>query len=882
MHSIERRAMENIHFYTLLNPERYESLDCYRSERTAFRESMSRLLPTGWTLLAQNGVWCVVKPPQPKMPDAGFKIHLSITPDDAETLLQATTPIFVAEQVCFKFLVDEQILDYACSHLWGRGSCGKFITVYPANLDQFKRLLRELHEATRQLTGPYILSDKRYQDSRILYYRYGGFKEQYRLNVFGEKVPILLGTDEQWTMDERLPYFVLPEGISDPFASTDDTEGEPLLKQRYKALSALGVSSKGGVYRCQDLETNRHVVVKEARPFVNRTRDNPHDAIACLKNEYRALQRLADTGLTPRPLDFFFDWEHCFLAMEFIEGKHLYATAATEEYSPILMTEPDGASLRAVCARLLSLARKLISGLRTIHECGVLVRDISPRNILFEPHMDRVTFVDFEAAYFESEDERSPHIPLYTPGFSTPLTVGDKPTPASDYLSLSKVLGDLLYPPTPFFNLAPQCRKPMLTHLAKERGIPTEFIELILGIGDQPEHIDELLECATLSLEQAVPPAPLAPLRDDTDLRSIVQQIGHYLIEQIHCREDPLDLPTDYRRFTTNPLSVAYGAAGIAIFLHRTRSAVPTIFRRALVTAAAGINADSHAPGLYVGSAGVAWALLELGLYEEAALLMDTAARSPLLGDTADLFYGTAGWGLTNLFFFHRLAEEKYLRQAIEAFVQIRSKLKLTEAGYYYENFGEVYHGLAHGAAGIGYFLLRLYQETLHEEYLGYARKLLDFDLVNAEEQHGHLLFHRSVNDKTYYPYWRIGSAGIGSVALRFYAETKDEYYLQASRKIAHYLAGKYTVFPTNFSGMGGIGNFFVDMYLHTGEESYRTEAYRFVDRIMLFAIEKGPGVAFPGEELVRISTDFGTGSAGTGSFIHRILTGEGIPFFDL
>ncbi|WP_437760065.1 hypothetical protein [Sorangium sp. So ce1389] len=34
-------------------------------------------------------------------------------------------------------------------------------------------------------------------------------------------------------------------------------------------------------------------------------------------------------------------------------------------------------------------------------------------------------------------------------------------------------------------------------------------------------------------------------------------------------------------------------------------------------------------------------------------------------------------------------------------------------------------------------------------------------------------------------------------------------------------------------------------------------------------------------EELLRISTDHGTGSAGTGMFIHRIAAGGGLPYTD-
>jgi uncharacterized protein YyaL (SSP411 family) len=306
------------------------------------------------------------------------------------------------------------------------------------------------------------------------------------------------------------------------------------------------------------------------------------------------------------------------------------------------------------------------------------------------------------------------------------------------------------------------------------------------------------------------------------------------------------------------------------------------VFLDALVREASRIDENSHAPGLYVGSSGVAWTFLELGMRKEAERLMEAAARSPVLFENADMFYGAAGWGLANLFFFAQLGDEKYLKNAVDAFDHIKPKLQRDKGGYCYDNTDAVYHGLAHGASGIGYFLLRLYRATGQEEHLDVAKGLLDFELASAEEDaRGYTVFRRASGDTLYYPYWRIGGAGVGTVALRFHAALRDERYLQMARKIARQLAGAYTVFPTNFYGMAGIGNFFVDMHGRTEEQAYLQEARRFVDRVMLFALEKPSGLVFPGEELLRISTDYGTGSAGTGMFIHRIVAGGGIPYLD-
>ncbi|WP_437954615.1 class III lanthionine synthetase LanKC [Sorangium sp. So ce119] len=883
MQGIDRRARERIVDFTITHPERYANLDSYRSERAEFRNLVKGLVPEGWTVGENPGLWCEVHPPEKRVPDGGFKIHLSTTHDRARDMLAAVAPILVEEGASFKVLVDERVLDLGNSTFWGRGACGKFITIYPADVDQLKRLMERVHDVTKGFRGPYILSDKRYKDSKVLFYRYGAFRKASQVNVFGEQVPMLRTADGQMIPDYRLPYFGLPEGVSDPFPDTEEEDDELVLKGRYKATEALGTSSKGGVYRCLDLETNAEVVVKEARPLVNRGRKIPHDAVDCLRNEHRVLKRLEGTGVTPRPIELFEEWEHSFLAMELVKGMPLGHYLGSWRSSILLMTDPTVDDIRRYCQEFLDIARKILAGARKIHEHGVVIQDISPRNILFDPEQGKVMFIDFEAAYIQDRDADGLIIPIHTAGFGEERKMGEAPTVAGDYRALSRILGELVYPPTPFFTLAPQRRAPMLAHVAKELGVPEAFVRLIVGVGEQPERADALLAEAERSIEGVAAVEPLKPLRSDDDRRKVVDSIASYIVDQIGSGDDPLDLPMDYRRFATNRLSVAYGASGIALFLKRTRGEVPGALLDALVREASKIDNGSYAPGLYVGSAGVAWTLLELGMRKEAEALMELSAKSPILSENADMFYGAAGWGLANLFFFAQLGDERYLENAVDAFDHIKPNLKQDRGGYCYENTDTVYHGLAHGASGIGYFLLRLYRASGKAEHLGVAKGLLDFELASAEQQEGkeHLVFRRSIEENVYYPYWRIGGAGVGTVALRFHAALGDARYLETARKIALHLEGGYTVFPTNFSGMSGIGNFFVDLHRRTEDGRYLDEARRFVDRVMLFALEKPSGLAFPGEELLRVSTDYGTGSAGIGMFIHRTVAGGGLPYFD-
>lgn len=882
MADIERRAGRNIFLFTLGHGERYSCLARYRSRRAEFRTLVRGLLPDGWALGEGEGIWCMARPPVERMPDAGFKIHLSATNKTASALISAVVPILVTEGVSFKFLVDEAMLDFNNSSCRDSGSCGKFITIYPADINRFRWLIEHIHEATANFDGPYILSDKRYEGNKVLFYRYGAFRGRAHVNVYGEMEMFLVAPDGQIIRDVRFPYFSLPSGVADPYPAVEHEVVEPVLKGRYKATRMMSSSSKGGVYRCIDLETGVEVVVKEARPFVNRGQQTPYDAIDCLKNEHEILKLLESTGVTPRVLDLFQDWENEFLIMELAGGVPLSAYRASEGFSILFMTRIDKADLQRYCTEFIGIARRLLDGTRAIHARGVVIQDLAPQNLLFDPESLKVTFVDFEAAYADREGGRGPIIQVHTPGFGEEKRGRDeRATTDDDYRALGSVFGDLLYPVTPFFTIAPQSRGPLLKHFAKEKGIPKALVRLILGVGDQPERIDALLSEAEQSLKDITAPAPLSPLRQDADLRRIINEIVSYLRSQTCCGDDPLDLPTDYRRYTTNGLNVAYGAAGIASFLRRVTGEAPEAMLDALLVEASRIDNDHYAPGLYVGTSGIAWTLLDLGLRREAEALMNVAARSPLLFESADMFYGAAGFGLANLFFFEQLGGEEYLAHAIDAFHSIRSKLQRVDAGYFYESAGDVYHGLAHGASGIGYFMLRLYQATGQEEHLEYGRGLLNFDLASAEERGETLVFRRSAREPVLAPYWRSGSAGIGCVALRFHAVLNDARYLHMARKVAQCLEGKYSVSPANLSGMAGIGHFFLDMHLATREGSYLDEARRFVDRIMLFAVERPAGIVFPGEGLLRVSTDHATGSAGIGAFLQRILTCTGIPFFD-
>src|SRR5579859_918658 len=270
---IDRRAGRDIQHFCQVNTTYYESLDAYVPRSTNYKHIIASCLPSGWTF-GHERIWYHARPADSIVPMQGFKIHISAIISFAEALLKDVIPLLVTSNVGFKVVADPLMLDYVNSKNFPRGASGKFISVYPVKEQDFGALIKRLYEATFDRCGPYILSDKPYRDSRVVFYRYGSFIARHKLTILGERLPIIRDGHGVEVADRRLPTFRLPEGIADPFDSSVN-ESEPtrdgpiLLKERYLVKSAITISNAGGVYKGVDQHTGRKVIIKEARPCIS-------------------------------------------------------------------------------------------------------------------------------------------------------------------------------------------------------------------------------------------------------------------------------------------------------------------------------------------------------------------------------------------------------------------------------------------------------------------------------------------------------------------------------------------------------------------------------------------------------------------------------------
>jgi class III lanthionine synthetase len=853
--------------YRLFNKDYPESFAAYSPHFNDYYDVVRSQLPAGWRI-QRHEMWFYCSSPQQTLPLQGWKIHVSATlADSPEILKRVAEVLFKNKDASFKFAMDRGLLSLLNSKTWPRGGSGKFITIYPSNSHRFLELIEQLDRATAGMRGPYILSDHRYKASHVVFYRYGGMRANSVLNVKGEKVPVLTGPDGSLVPDQRLPFPVVPAWekpvLPVEIGEAKDNPRVP-LHGRYEIETALSFSSAGGVYLAQDCETGNKVVIKEARPCINAASD-ACDATDLLKKEYRLLQRVADTGVAPRPVDLFQEWEHWFLVEEYIAGVPMGRHSAA--HNILLRTRPseqDCSEWRAMFSRL---AENLVRIVNTLHGRNIVFSDLSTNNLIVTGEGE-LKIIDFEGAQELGVDAP---VNIYTPGFGSQHRIAGGPARAEDdYYSVGAVLLAYLLPVNGLLHLNPHARHELLASIRNDVAMPEGLADRINQLMDEPEPACDAVSAIEVAAPSAAHEARSSAQTAPADYETVVDDIAAHLNGvAAYERRDRL-FPADPRVFSTNPLSVAYGAAGVAYALRKITGKVPQaaidwILQRH-------INTGEYSPGLYLGMAGIAWSLLGMGMKDPAEKILRSTFQHPLLFESPDLFHGTAGWGMAALRFFHETGDEQYLEQAKRAGRQLLAQCKKSDQGYFWTKTEECPLGLAHGSSGIGLFLLYLYLITRDEQTLVAAMRALDFDLAAATQtKDGGLSWGETLESPSpLYPYWRIGSAGIGMAVVRFqrllglprYQSILEQIYIDSDRK--------YAVLPGRFSGLAGLGDFLLDMHDLTGEQRFFESARKVAEGVMHFRVKRN-GTAFPGELLSRLCCDYGTGSAGIALFLNRL-----------
>jgi hypothetical protein len=208
--------------------------------------------------------------------------------------------------------------------------------------------------------------------------------------------------------------------------------------------------------------------------------------------------------------------------------------------------------------------------------------------------------------------------------------------------------------------------------------------------------------------------------------------------------------------------------------------------------------------GLYVGTAGTGDAFLNLyeTLSDPIYLEYATGAANWLLSVAifenqdeckwpssqytadycTDIIYGAAGVGLFLLRMYNLTNNPEYLDYARYTGNWLVNQAIPVGSGYKWEvsnNCPYIYTGFSHGAAGIGYFLAELFEHTDESQFLEYAEGagqwLIDIAIPEAG---GCKWWSKEGDTPSYATGWCHGPAGTCLLFMKLYQITSDNIYL--------------------------------------------------------------------------------------------------------
>lgn len=790
--------------------------------------------PEGWSR-SRRGDWLSYAPSDIRLPSQGWKIHVSAALDNAESVLRRVVEHCLAQRLPFKCVPTPGLLHLRNAKYADRAGSGKFITVYPPTPERFPEVCAALTELLAGEHGPYILSDLRCGDGPV-HTRYGAFAARFCPGPDGRPVPAVADPQGRLVPDERGPSFRVPGWVTPPDFLHPYLEARAsvgLTGLPYTVEKALHFSNGGGVYLGRDTRSGEQVVLKEARPYAGLAADGA-DAVTRLVRERTALEQLAGLDCVPAVRDVFEVGDHHFLVLQYVPGSPLNTVFARR--FPLSRQNPTSEQLAEHTAWAQQVYDRVERAVEAVHARGIVISDLHMSNVMVDEETSRIVLLDFEAA--SRTEERARQI-VANPAFVAPT---DRRGTDIDRYALACLRLALHLPLTTLFAL----------DRTKAVGLARNAAS-IFPVGEQllRPAVDEILRTTGGPAGPAEPDRrPPAPGDWPRSRDSMARAIAASCTPE---REDRC-FPGDIAQFATaaGGQSFGYGAAGVLYALHETGArqcepAVDWLLRRVKDPA-------SGTPlGFYDGLTGIAWTLNRIGRPAEAADLIRVVLEQPLEGLPAGLHSGYAGIALA--------LDDMARTAAVDgpALSAAADRCTALAVRALVEDPPSPRTGLMHGATGVALLLIHRYGKTGDTALLDLAAAALRRDLERCRAGDGGLLV---VEGKRLMPYLASGSIGIAAVIDAYLARRPDAALEAAGRALLPTALSAFYIQPGLLRGSAGLLAHVAATPLLEAPD--RARAIRLhTDLLESHAMSYEGELAFPGEQLMRLSMDLATGTAG-------------------
>ncbi len=777
--------------------------------------------------VTRGATWLMVTPDGSAGVEHGWKLHVSSRSATFPDLVETILPVLAAEGCAFKLARSCGVLAELNDGLTSPATVGKAVTVYP---DQHR--VRELGLTLAALLagrpGPRILSDRQVTRSAPVYYRYGPFEAAWESGERGRLTHVLHGPGGEVFDGAAELVYRQPSWAVDPFtgAINDGGSSEPqILGGHYQVTAGLRQAACGNVYTAVDEQDGAAVVIKQARALVSEDRQQA-DTRLRLRNERRVLQALAGVAGVPQFVDHFRHADDEFLVISDCGPANL-----TEDVlgHGAYRTGPGGTrslgTLAAGLARILS----------QVHQRGVIMRDLSPKNVVISG-TGEPSIIDFGIAAYDGL-----HLDGATPGYAPARQRrGAAPEIADDYFALGMTL---LFAATAMDPVSagddPELprQRALQTITAVYGASPPVIIRMAADLIGSGEQAAADAFGYLVSGESGRRPVPVRSLPTAPVLTAdIAAEAADNLLDDLLRQAERL-LDTQPGQRAAHDASIYQGSAGIGLELlhHMSDSRAVHLLAGLAAFSAQAAERAKLAPGLIIGTTGVEIFLRRAATSGIAVPRAATSAPGPdWQPDGDDLMVGAAGVGLGQ---FAQAAPASYsLASAVRCGHGILSgTTPATPVG----GGATLVAGLdpaagrAHGLAGVTEFLLALAARTGDENVLAAAA-----DRASQLAERARPLIQQTTQ-LTAGPMavsWCQGLAGIGPVLALAGVVLADT----ALTSLAWQAADACIAYLPRLGitgrccGAAGVGTFLLDLAITGQDERYWDAAERVGTQILL------------------------------------------------
>lgn len=794
---------------------------------------------------------------------SGWKLHISFNADDLDKYVDYLLDLHLRRGLTFKVIQSVEHLVAQSDGALGDNQIGKCATIYPTDDNELGSLIEEIlrNQPATAYEGPDIDGDLKM--GRNLYIRYGQFNPIFELNQMGIAeahidLPNGVRIKDSYRYQRNLELWQGRTDGSGPEALIRDRRSVPpaTMLLDYDIQSCVKRKSGASVYLATDRADGSKWIIKEACRGI-KSDVYGRDARTRLQRESDALRRMAVNGFVPLSRAIFGTPDHQFLPIQFIKGETLLAAVrALKRAETLWHAAITPEAIRDMRFGILRSLRKTLDHIDTMHNLGVVHRDLTPNNIIIEPN-GNPRFIDFEIAYF-TQDTMAPFLGG-TEGYSLFATSGSEVADLlDDYISLFKTV--IYY----VCGVEPKLLQPFWDREAWAAWCAAHA-------GD--DHLfDEIMRLAALALQRD--PALSVGLRD------IIWELEHAPLPHLATMKQtdvpPAILPKvlaspallskqDNLWFAEDETSVNSGGRVISPSLYEGISGV-LFFLAQLATVETVddqnyeilIRAEKYlldlqqsqvrSSGLYFGWGGVLLALLNA---RRAGLVnFDDHVVVRLIGYVEkgrngwlDLTHGEAGVILALIEAIEFLDSDLESRRL--AFGLIRristdlAEMQAADGSWKSPDgvngmSGQTFLGHAHGTGGIGMAMLAAGKLLADDSLIGRAQQAAYSILAGARFAEGKFSLPISDQVDSAWNWWCHGNAGVAPFLIAAGEISQDRKLQDAGRLAISSATSAYL--SDNISvchGMTGVAQMLMDCFLLTGDTELLRQSGGMMDRVI-------------------------------------------------